>query len=132
MHMKKLVTLVLILLCILGITGCQPQAMTLQQKFPEYYNLSTFKGLEVYVWQVSEDNYYCGLMTGTNRLKTEEEKNSLIRNGATIEEMKAILSSYDISRNSISIIPIVDPSSDYDYEINREYWENIRNIFWET
>jgi len=56
-------------------------------RFPDYFGLSTFKGLELYAF---EDGYV--LMSGTNRLKTEDEINALPR--ATEEEMKKILESY--------------------------------------
>ncbi len=78
----------------------------LREKFPAYYDLGAFKGLEVYVWESGEQTYRCGVLSGTNRLKTEEELNELKANGATVEEMKAILSSYDTEKENIIILPI--------------------------
>ena len=83
----------------------------LREKFPEYYDLSTFKGLEVYVWQMAPNNYSCGVMEGTNREKTLEELMNL--KGASIEEMKAILSSYGIPKENIFVIPWQNPISSY-------------------
>ncbi len=77
----------------------------LRQKFPEYFDLDTFKGLEVYVWKTEDGAYRCGVLTGTNRLKTEDELNALKGNGATVEEMKVILASYGIEKGNISILP---------------------------
>jgi hypothetical protein len=37
---------------------------SLRAKYPEYFDLSTFKGLELYVWQMAEGSYSCGLMLG--------------------------------------------------------------------
>ena len=88
----------------------------LRAKYPEYFDLSTFKGLELYVWQGAPDNYSCGLMLGTNRNKTLEELMDL--KGASIAEMKAILSTYDIDENEIIIIPWQHPYSSY----LGEYW----------
>ena len=45
----------------------------LKEKYPEYFELSAFKGIEVYVWQMSKDSYSCGMMSGTNCLKTLED-----------------------------------------------------------
>ena len=59
------------------------------------------KGLEVYLWQETDGNYLCGVLSGTNRGKTFEEINNLTRNGATVEQMKDILSSYHIDREII-------------------------------
>ena len=58
-------------------------------------------GLEVYVWQTADNVYYCGLLSGTNRGATEDEITDLAANGATVEEMKVILSSYDDPYESI-------------------------------
>ncbi len=92
----------------------------LREKYPEYFDLSTFKGLEVYVWQMAHNSYYCGVMEGTNRNKELEELMSL--KGTTIDEMKAILSSYDIPKENIFIIPWQNPFSSYlsDYWIIEE------------
>ena len=51
------------------------------------------KGLEVCVWQTAGSVYYRGLLPGTNRGATEDEITNLAANGATVEEMKVILSS---------------------------------------
>ena len=64
---------------------------SLHPRFPDYFGLSTFKGLELYAL---EDGYV--LMSGTNRNKTEDEINALPR--ATAEEMKEILEYYHGSR----------------------------------
>lgn len=89
---------------------------SLRAKYPEYFDLSTFKGLELYVWQMAEGSYSCGLMLGTNRNKTLEELVNL--KGASIEEMRAILSTYDIDENDVFIIPWQNPISSY----IPEYW----------
>ena len=89
---------------------------SLRAKYPEYFDLSTFKGLELYVWQMGPNSYSCGLMLGTNRNKTLEELINL--QGVTIAEMRAILSTYDIDEKDIIIIPWQNPVSSY----IAEYW----------
>ncbi len=89
---------------------------SLRANYPEYFDLSTFKGLEVYVWQMGPNSYSCGLMPGTNREKTLEELMNL--RGAAIAEMRAILSTYDIDEKDIIIIPWQNPVSSY----IAEYW----------
>ena len=89
---------------------------SLRAKYLEYFDLSTFKGLELYVWQMAPDSYSCGLMLGTNRNKTLEELMNL--KGASIAEMRAILSTYDIDENDVFIIPWQNPISSY----MPEYW----------
>ena len=96
-------------------------------KYPEYFELGTFKGLEVYVWQMAENDYRFGLMQGTNREKTLEEKMAL--QGATAEEMALILSTFDIEDNDIFVIPWQNPISSYmvteEQVKNPEYINNI-------
>ncbi len=88
----------------------------LREKYPEYFDLSTSKGLELYVWQMAPDSYSCGLMFGTNRIKTLEERMKL--KGVSIAEMRAILITYDIDEKDVFIIPWQNPISSY----ISEYW----------
>ena len=100
---------------------------TLRKKYPQYFDLATFKGLEVYVWQMSKDSYYCDILPGTNREKDEEDFRKL--KGITIPEMKAILSSYDIPKSDIFIIPINYAYSSYMYKIDEEYTKKVQAMF---
>ncbi len=88
----------------------------LKEKYPEYFDLSAFKGLEVYVWQMAPNSYSCGVLPGTNRGKTLEEL--LNMKGTTIEEMRALLSTYEIPKEDIIVIPWQNPISSY----ISEYW----------
>ncbi|MBE6723586.1 MAG: hypothetical protein E7576_00095 [Ruminococcaceae bacterium] len=92
----------------------------LRAKYPDYFDLDTFKGLEVYVWQLAPDSWSCGVMPGTNRNKTLEELMNL--KGASIAEMRAILSTYEIDEEDIFIIPWQNPISSYlgDYWVRQE------------
>lgn len=102
----------------------------LRSKYPEYFDLITSKGLEVYVWQLAKDSYSFGLMPGTNREKTLEELMSL--KGASAAEMALILSTYEIEDENIFVIPWGNPISSYmvgtgDME-TPEYINNIRTM----
>ena len=114
----------------------------LKEKFPEYFDLGTFKGLEIYVWQMAEGQYSFGIMQGTNRNKTDKELMDL--KGATTEEMRAILSTYEIDKDDIFIIPWQNPISSYipDYLIEEgmgdsaatrkdQYIEQIRSLLFD-
>ena len=100
----------------------------LRVKYPEYFELIASKGLEVYVWQMSENDYRFGLMPGTNREKILDELMAL--KGATAEEMALILSTYDIEDKSIFVISWQNPISSYmvteDTAKAPEYINNIR------
>ena len=121
--MKKLTILFLVILCVVFCFGCGQK-----EQFSEYYGLETMKGLEVYLWQKTDGNYMCGVLSGTNRGKTFEEINSLTRNGATVEQMKDILLSYHIGREMITIIPI--RITDTSYEVVNSNFESANKIFW--
>ena len=107
-----------------------PEIAKLREKYPEYFELGTFKGLEVYVWQMAEDDYRFGLMQGTNREKTLEELMAL--KGASPEEMALILSTFDIEDRDIFVISWQNPISSYmvtdDMVKDPEYISNVRNM----
>ncbi len=101
----------------------------LREYVPEYFGLSTDKGLEVYVWQLEENSYLCGLLPGQNLHYSDNRLWNL--KPTTIEEMKYILGTYDINPNLISILPISVPHSSYHYEINAEYCKKIEEMFFD-
>ena len=105
------------------------QLHPLYQKYPEYFGLDGMKGVEVYVWQMAGNLYYCGALIGTNRLKSEEEIQGLFDNGATMEEMRTILELCEIERERVSIIPVHNPLSSFWYEIDIEYAKQINALF---
>lgn len=101
----------------------------LRAKYPEYFKLDTFKGIEVYVWQMAENSYECGLMSGTNRNKTEEEIWDLHKKPLSIEEAKLILKELGADKDRYFVIPVIQPYSSYRYEIDDAYREKIRKLF---
>lgn len=153
--MKKLIALILAVVSILGLVGCgqmqandgtsstdtsqqqssnntneSVQLHPLYKKYPEYWDLDDTKGIEVYVWQMAGNLYHCGALTGTNRSKTDKELQTLMVNGATIEEMKTILQLCKIDKESVYIIPVRNPISSYWYEIDEGYQARIEAMFW--
>ena len=107
-----------------------PEIEELWVKYPEYFEPETFKGLEVYVWQMAESYYRFGLMQRTSREKTLEEKMAL--KGVSAEEMALILSTFDIEDKDIVVIPWQNPVSSYmvteDMVKDPEYISNIRTM----
>lgn len=101
----------------------------LREKYPEYFELSAFKGIEIYVWEMAEGSYHCGLMSGTNRNKTEEEIWDLAKKPLTIEEAKLILNELKIDKEYWIIIPVVQQISSYRYVIDDAYREKVRKLF---
>ncbi len=64
----------------------------LKEKYPEYFQCSTFKGLEIYAEKSADGEWCFRLMSGTNRNKTEEEIRALPP--ASAAEMREILNWY--------------------------------------
>ena len=107
----------------------------LYKKYPEYFGLDGMKGVEVYVWQIEDGGYRCGALTGTNRLKTDEEIQALFDNGATIPEMRTILELCEVDKDHISLIPIIpisDPLADncYKVDVTEESFLKAQTLFW--
>ena len=113
----------------------------LQELYPEFFNLKgdPFKGVEVYVWQMAPGSYSCGLLPGTNRERTWEELwNGTNREkiweelwnlkGTSIDEMRKILSSYDIPHDDIIILPFQNPISSYAYAVDDAYMAGLRDM----
>ena len=125
--MKKLMALILVLACAVGLIGCADTTTDLQKRFPEYYNLDTSEGIKVYVWQAEDGEYRCGAVSGINRITKFEEISKIASNSTTIDEMKTILASYNIERGYVMVYHIEIMS--FYYEEIEDYNE-IRDIFW--
>lgn len=99
---------------------------SLRQNVPEYFDLPADKGLEIYVWQMAPDDYRFGVMAGTNLRKENEQLWNL--RGVSAEQMRLILSTYNIAPENIEVIPFINPISSYAYEINDAYTAFVREM----
>ena len=95
------------------------------EKVPSYYELGTFKGIEVYVWE-EDGELRCGAMGGTNRIKEKEEIEALT--GIQLEEMAVILDTYSIPDWYISIHPFGETQYWTEEQAqDRQQWRKIAN-----
>lgn len=102
----------------------------LENIYPQFFDVSTDGGLTVYVWQIAEDDYKCYLV---NTAQEAISDNSFAyAGGATISEMRAILSTYDINNEDVTIQPVTNPLSSYFYEIDDTYRSFVKKLFWST
>ena len=141
--LKRIFILALSFTCIFMLAGCSIMQSgnekiesndsvdieELREQYPEYFELADFKGIEVYVWQIAEGSYRCGMMSGTNRNKTDEEIWGLQEKSLSVEETKAILNEIGVEESDIIVIPIAQPYSSYMYELDDEYKENVAKLF---
>ncbi|MBQ2981415.1 MAG: M56 family metallopeptidase [Lachnospiraceae bacterium] len=104
----------------------------LKAKFPTYFGLDTTKGLSVYIWQMAEDSYSCGLLANSDIGPTLYEQLQLQETPATLDEMSSIVAYYypTNAQNHVTIFPIVMPTSSYAYVINSDYTAKIIVLFW--
>ena len=91
-----------------------PVLSQLRENYPQFLNLTTDKGLEVYVWK--NGDWRCGVRSGTNRNATTEELWAF-GDGASLEEMAVILSTYPVTMEEISILYNYHPAFSGPYEV---------------
>lgn len=100
----------------------------LKVKYPQFFNVSTDGGLTVYIWQMSANNYSCYLAnTSTEAISDNSFAYDV---GATIPEMRAILTTYNIDQKDITLQPVINPLSSYCYVIDDTYRSKIKEKFW--
>ena len=87
------------------------QLANLRRLYPEYFDLSTSNGLDVYVWAFAAGSYHCGLVSGRNMAYSMEDVLDL--RSASLEDMALILSTYDIPRENITVVLTQHPLSSY-------------------
>lgn len=103
-----------------------PAALSeIRKNYPQYLNLNTSNGLEIYVW--NRGVWLCGIRSRTNQKATREEL-SAFGGGLTLDTMALILSTYDITRESVTIFYNYHPASSGEYpnkpsEENQTYIE---------
>ena len=84
----------------------------LREQYPEYFNLSTMKGLELYLWRADDNNVYCGLLPGTDRVKTNDEIRVMETRGVLPEEMRDIMSTYGLAKGEALMICLSNLTED--------------------
>ena len=93
--------------------GFDPTTDYLREQHPEYFGIDASNGLDVYVWQMAQNNYSFGLLPHSKQGRDWISEELLNLKGVKAEEMSAILSTYNIEENDIYIIPWQNPLSSY-------------------
>ena len=100
----------------------------LKTKYPQFFNVSTDGGLTVYIWQMSKDNYSCYL--ANTSMEAISDNSFAYDVGASIAEMRAILSTYDVEQKDITVQPVINLFSSYVYNIDTAYRTKVKELFW--
>ena len=99
----------------------------LRKKFPEYFGLpSSSAGLSLYVWKNGTGELRCGLVDGSSDEGIENLK------GATVEEMKTILSTYHplmASLTYVKIVPFQHPEAVEEIRTDEAFKLDVRDMF---
>lgn len=120
--MKKIGTTILLLTAVC-LSGCTPnEKETYDYSLYRSY-VGNMKGIEVYCWE-KDENWYSGLLPGTNRVKRYEEIVWLQDNlPCPLKTMKQIL--LDYPKSDIGRIIVVDvPPTGWNGRINDSNYES--------
>ncbi len=101
--------------------------LKVREKYPQYFGLSTSKGLELYVCAFAPGSYSCALFPGTDREKTFSELMKAKLTG--VPEMRVILRSYDIPQEEIFVIPFQHVLSSYLMQHENINQSDLRAMF---
>ncbi len=97
----------------------------LRQTFPGFFGLPTEKGLDIYVWQMAPRAYYCSLVSGYDK-KTDVQLE--FGSGVIMQEMKLILSTYNVKESDVRVHAIRKAISSYFYVIDDEYLATVKGL----
>ncbi len=123
LHIKKSIAWILAIVMVFLFIGCTPVAeeeatpdvveipAELKEQYASFLDLDATNGLTVYVAMFAPESYSCSLFpTG----QIDDPFMQLMNiNHADLEEMKRILSTYDIAPEKITVTPYVNPLSSY-------------------
>ncbi len=97
-----------------GITDTYKMTATqreLMEVYPGYFGLDASDGLDVYVYQMAKEAYYCILRPHSQ--KPQDLIEMMFMPGASLADMYEILMTYSVDEEKISIIPWQNPLSSY-------------------
>ncbi len=138
--MKKTLMSLMLVAGILSICGCSnnniPNSINNKEneniryaKYEVYYNIDTgkkdplFKGLEMYAWS-NNNEWFGGLLPGTNRLKTIDEVTELQNLCCPINILKEIFETYDEQDQyycGLFIVSIPPQEDELDHSVDNTY-----------
>ena len=94
----------------------------LRKECPQYFGLDASNGLDVYVWQFAKHSYSFGLLPHSDQERNWLDHDLRSFKSVSKEEMRAILSTYDIKESDIQIHAWGNPVSSYlgDWQLRGE------------
>jgi len=111
-------TVAVLVIVIAAVAACflfrpNKDLVELKAQYPEFFGLDQENGLDVIVWQMSENSYYFGLLPHSDTPREWISAELMDLPGANAKQMRTILSTYDLDEVDIYIIPWQNPLSSY-------------------
>lgn len=109
----------------------QARIAELKERFPELFDLPTENRLYVYVWQRGRGSVFLSLSDEPvqdpllNGIGSDDDPYST---QVSINDMKLILSTYDIDPERITVVPAFDPLSSYRAEYSEGFMRGLREL----
>jgi len=100
----------------------------LRAMYPQYFGLSTEKGLTVYVWQYGPNLYHCGLLPG--KPETHGTKETWELEPVLLSHMRSILETYGLPQTEICVVAFRHPHSSYLHPLDDAYRAELEQRFW--
>lgn len=116
--MKNKLKLCIGICLMLGIcSSCNNTSETNSIDYTIYESAYGVKGTEIYCWEITDNDFRCGALAGTNRNKTYEELKTIQDDySCPLETMKKILANYpEETRKYASIFIINYPLEKVDF-----------------
>lgn len=101
----------------------------LKQTHPHFFNLPCEEGLTLYVWEWARGIYECHLASTELEALRDEPSYIFSVGYASVDEMKAILSTYDIPSEQIIVKAVNNPLSSFYQEITDEFQKEVEQLF---
>ena len=113
--MRKLITFILIsVMAAMAVTACMSkEAAELKKEYPQYFGLDASKGLDIVVWQMSENSYDFGLLPHSEEKRDWLDEDLSNLKPVSAEQMRIILSTYKIDTKDMNIVIWQNPISSY-------------------
>lgn len=85
----------------------------LREQYPEYFDIDASNGLDIYVWQMVPYYYSFGMLPHSEEPRDTFSIELMNLRGVDTEQMRMILSTYNVEQEDIYIIPWGNPLSSY-------------------
>ena len=113
--MRRLVTFILILAAAaLAFTACMSkEAAELKKEYPQYFGIDASNGLDIVVWQMGKNSYDFGLLPHSEKERDWLDEDLKNLKPVSAEQMRIILSTYNIDKSEMNIVIWRNPISSY-------------------